>query len=152
MKLLSDATEYALRALVWMSQQQPGQHKVREIAEGTNSPPGYLIKSLQNLTRSGILTAQRGSNGGFTMVRPPEEVTVLDVINAVDPFNRLNTCPLGSGAGNDYLCPLHHRIDDAMASIEEGFSGVSIADLLPTSANNDRSCAALRVCGGLITP
>jgi Rrf2 family nitric oxide-sensitive transcriptional repressor len=130
MKLLSDASEYALRAVVWLAQ-RPGQaQKVREIAEGTRSAPGYLIRVLQGLARVGILSAARGSNGGFTLERDPATLTVLEVTHAIDPIERIVSCPLGLASHGTRLCPLHRRIDDAMASIESSFATTTIADLL----------------------
>ncbi len=86
MKILSDAGEYALRAVVWLAQ-HPGQRfKHREISSGTQAAPGYLIKALQALTKAGILSAQRGNTGGFLLERDPNELTVRDEINAVDPI------------------------------------------------------------------
>lgn len=130
MRLLSDASEYGLRAVVWLAR-HPGQaQKVREIAQGTRAAPGYLIKVLQALAKAGILSAQRGSSGGFRLQRHPDMVSVLDIINAIDPIERIHTCPLDLESHGDRLCPMHRRIDDAMASIERSFSESTIEDLL----------------------
>lgn len=130
MKLLTDAGEYGLRAVLSLAQ-RPGQPlKVREIAETTHAAPGYLVKVLQTLARAGILSAQRGSQGGFTLERDPETLTVLEVINAIDPIERIRTCPLGIEAHGQCLCPMHKRIDDALALIEQSFAASTIADLM----------------------
>jgi Rrf2 family protein len=147
MKLLSDATEYGLRAVVWLSRRPGESHKTRQIAEGTHAAPGYLIKVLQSLTRAGILSAQRGSHGGFTLVRDPAVLTVLEVINAVDPFERINSCPLGLAAHGEQLCPVHQKVDDAMAQIEQAFASSTIADLLSQPTSSHPLCAALTVEG-----
>ena len=73
MKLLSDASEYALRAVVWLAQRPGLPQKTREIAEGTHAAPGYLVKVLQSLAKAGILSAQRGSHGGFSLERDPRD-------------------------------------------------------------------------------
>lgn len=136
MKLLSEANEYAIRSVIWLAQ-RPGQlWKVREIAEGTHSALGYLVKVLQALARAGILSAQRGSNGGFTLLREPAELTIQEVINAVDPIERIHTCPLGLKEHGKRLCPMHKQVDDALASIEECFSNTSIQDLLDTPSRS----------------
>jgi len=147
MKLLSDATEYGLRAVVWLAQ-RPGQaQKVREIAEGTRSTPGYLIKVLQALAKVGILSAQRGSSGGFRLERDPAELSVLELINAIDPIERIRTCPLGLEAHGECLCPMHQRIDDAMAAIEQSFGDSTIADLLAEPSASHPLCDALTADG-----
>lgn len=143
MKLLSDATEYGLRAVVWLAQ-RPGQaQKVREIAEGTRATPGYLIKVLQALAKVGILSAQRGSSGGFRLERDPAELSVLEVINAIDPIERIRTCPLGLESHGECLCPMHRRIDDAMAAIEQSFGDSTIDDLLTEPSVSHPLCDAL---------
>lgn len=143
MKLLSDAAEYGLRAVVWLAQ-RPGQsQKTREIAEGTRSAQGYLVKVLQALAKAGILAGQRGSHGGFTLLRDPGSLTVLEVVNAVDPIERITTCPLGLEAHGSCLCPMHRRIDDAMAAIEESFRESTIEDLINEPTRSTPLCGAL---------
>ncbi len=130
MKLFSDASEYALRAVVWLAQ-YPGEHrKVKDIAIGTQAAAGYLIKVLQGLMKAGILTAQRGSNGGFALQRDPATLSVYEVVQAIDPIERIRTCPLGLSAHGKNLCPMHKRIDDAIASIEANFRQCTIQQLL----------------------
>lgn len=143
MKLLSEACEYALRAVVWLAQQPPGAYKVREIAAATHAAPGYLVKVLQMLARENVLSGQRGSQGGFTLVGNPAELTVLQIINAVDPIERIHTCPLGFKSHGTQLCPMHRRIDDAMAAIQESFSGSTIQDLITTKSKSKPLCNAL---------
>lgn len=63
MRLFNDATEYGLRAMVWMTNQPRGPHKLQAIAEAIGAAPCYLIKVLQLLTRAGIVSAHRGITG-----------------------------------------------------------------------------------------
>jgi Rrf2 family protein len=130
MKLLSDAAEYGLRAVVWLAETPTSSAKVREISEAVRAPAGYLIKVLQALAKAGIVTAQRGSSGGFRLERNPSQLTVLEVINAIDPMERIRTCPLGLKSHGEQLCSMHRQIDDAMASIEATFQRSTIMDLL----------------------
>lgn len=134
MKLLSDASEYALRGVVWLAQRKGQTFKLREIAEGTKAAPGYLIKVLQSLAKAEIISTQRGSSGGFSLIREPVSLSVLEIINAVDPIERIRTCPLGLKSHGTCLCPMHKRIDDAMAAIEATFHGSTVGDLLDSNA------------------
>lgn len=143
MKLLSDASEYALRAAVWLGQHPGETLKVREIAEGTQAPPGYLIKVLQGLAKAGILSAQRGTLGGFTLRRNPADLTVLEIINAIDPIERIHSCPLGIESHGPHLCPLHRRMDDAMLQIEQSFATLSIAQLINEPSRSRPLCPTL---------
>ncbi len=147
MKLLSDACEYGLRAVVWLSQCPDEPQKVKDIAEQIKAPAGYLIKVLQDLTKAGILSARRGSNGGFLMLSDPAKITPLDVINAIDPIERINTCPLGIAIHGSDLCQIHRRIDDAMGAIEESFQRLSIHEVIAKTVENNSFCNVLMSCG-----
>ncbi len=130
MKLLSDASEYALRAVIWLAQRPQSPQIVRDIAEETCAAPSYLIKILQRLTRAGILSAQRGIHGGFTLVRDASGLSVWEVIDAVDPIERIRQCPLGLKTHGRTLCPMHHRIDQAIATVEAAVRESTIRELL----------------------
>ena len=121
MKLLSEASEYALRAVVWCARYPDRTFKVREIAESTRAAPGYLAKVLQSLAKADILHAQRGSRGGFRLNRDPATLTALEVIQAVDPIERIQSCPLESNETGMLLCPLHKRIDEVVNALEKAF-------------------------------
>ncbi|MCC5830592.1 MAG: Rrf2 family transcriptional regulator [Phycisphaeraceae bacterium] len=148
MKLLSDAAEYALRAVIWMAREPSTPRKVRDIAQATHAASGYLVKVLQGLARAGILSARRGSQGGFTLRRDPAELTVLEVIQAIDPIERLRACPLGIEAHGACLCPMHQQIDDALAMIQQRFAQSTIRDLLDRHTTGQLRCAALMIDTG----
>lgn len=143
MKLLSDASEYGLRSIVWMAQRPDRTHKVREIAEDIHAAPGYLVKVLQALAKAQILSAQRGSQGGFRLERDPASLTFLEVINAIDPIERIRTCPLGLQQHGTSLCPMHRRIDNALASIEHTFGSLTIADMVGEIIQHNGRCQSL---------
>lgn len=148
MKLLSDASEYALKAVVWLAQRPGEPQKVRQIADATHSAAGYLVKVLQSLTRAGILSAQRGSQGGFTLERDPGGLSIFEVISSVDPIERIHHCPVGLSSHGDRLCPLHRHIDDAMASIQAGFEACTIGQLARTPSHSKPHCDAGAVKSG----
>ncbi len=140
MKLFSDAAEYGLRAVVWLADHPAQSWTVREIAAGTRSKPGYLVKVMQALARAGIVASQRGVGGGVSLAVDPGQVTILDVLNAVDPMARITTCPLRLKSHGTRLCSLHRRVDNAMAMIEAEFSQVTISDLLRDSNPSHPLC------------
>ena len=133
--MLSQTAEYALRATVWLAangQEGPVGHQ--RIAEETQVPASYLSKVLQGLAKSGIVTSRRGVGGGFTLAEDPAELSVLKVINAVDPIQRITGCPLGLKSHRHALCPMHARLDEAMQQVETAFGNSTIADIV-----NDKS-------------
>lgn len=128
--MFSQTVEYALRAAVFLAQDAPEPRTTRQIAKVTRVPLAYLSKVLQGLSRAGIVQSQRGIGGGVRLSRDPADLTILEVVQAVDPIRRIATCPLKLAAHGARLCPLHRRLDDALASIETAFESTTLADLL----------------------
>lgn len=139
--MISQTAEYALRAVVALAQQQGEALTSAQIADKTRVPPGYLSKVLQALARAGVVTSLRGVHGGFSLAHPAAELTVLQVIEAVDPIKRIRSCPLGLPAHGANLCPLHRRLDEAAASIEEALGSSTIGELLAEPSASTPLCA-----------
>ncbi len=128
--MFSHTAEYALRAMVCLASQGDRPYTTQQVAASTHVSPGYLAKILQQLARGGLVRAQRGIRGGVMLGRPPQAITLLEVITLVDPIRRLDTCPLGLPSHRHHLCPLHRQLDQAMASLEQHFANISLADLI----------------------
>lgn len=128
--MISPTAEYALRAIVAIAQADGLTAPTQRIAEITKVPPGYLPKVLQMLGRAGLVDSRRGLGGGFRLSRSATELTVLEVINAVDPVKRIEKCPLDIETHGVTLCPLHKRLDEAMEYVERSFASTTIAELL----------------------
>jgi Rrf2 family protein len=138
--LLSQTTEYALRAIVWLANTAPDPQTTGQIAKATKVPPGYLSKVLQSLGRNGLVTAQRGKHGGFLLTKLSGDISVLEVVNAVDPIRRIHECPLGLKSHGKVLCPLHRRLDDATRMVEKAFAETTIGELLNTPSPSRPLC------------
>ena len=128
--MISRTAEYALRAVIWLASHPEEAVGTRTISESVQIPTGYLSKVLQILARAGIVTSTPGRSGGFRLTSPPEQISVLDVINAVDPIERIHSCPLHLRTHAQTLCPLHKRLDNAMAQLEDAFAQSTVAELL----------------------
>jgi Rrf2 family nitric oxide-sensitive transcriptional repressor len=127
--MLSRTAEYALRAIVWLSSHPEASVTGQALAAATQVPPDYLAKVMHSLVLAGLVDAQRGKKGGFSLVSTPEEVTILDVINAVEPVRRFRSCPLGI-AGHESLCPLHRSLDNIAGQLEHAYGAIRLSDLL----------------------
>jgi Rrf2 family transcriptional regulator, nitric oxide-sensitive transcriptional repressor len=138
--MFSQTNEYALRVITYLALHPDKPAKNADIAETTHVPPGYLYKVLQTLDRAGLVHGQRGMHGGFVLARPAEEISVLDVISAVDPLPRVRMCPLHIEGHAVHLCALHKRIDLAFARVEEAFGKTSIAELLQDGTYSKPLC------------
>ena len=127
--MFSQTTEYALRAVVYLAAQGGAARTIQQIAAATRVPAHYLSKVMQNLRRADLVQSQRGLHGGFSLRVPTVELTVYDVVQAVDPIRRIEKCPLGI-KDHINLCPLHRRLDAAMDMVEQALRGSTIAELL----------------------
>ena len=147
--MFSQTVEYALRAVIYLADHSPVGRTTQQIAEVTKVPQAYLSKVLQSLSRNGVVRSQRGIGGGISLVKTPEELTILEVVNAVDPIQRIHTCPLGIKSHGNTLCPLHRRLDESIATMETAFNNSTLADILaepstsiPLCSNNEMTEAA----------
>ncbi len=127
--MLPQTVEYGLRAVVWLASCEAPQ-TTGKIAAATKVPVSYLFKVLQGLSQAGLVSSKRGVRGGYVLAREATEITILDVLDAFEPFRRIDRCPLGVGAHEGALCPLHRRLDAALAHMENAFRETSLADLL----------------------
>jgi len=140
--MISQTVEYALRAVAHLAAQSPQSCTTQQLAEVTQVPAAYLAKVLQNLTRSGIVKSQRGIGGGVSLATAPESLTILDVVNAVDPIQRILTCPLDLKTHTTTLCPLHRKLDSAMEEVENAFRSTTLAEVLGESGEPMPLCDA----------
>lgn len=141
--MISQTIEYALRAMAFLAMRdEPESVASQAIAGPMRIPPGYLSKVLRDLVLAGLVRSVRGPNGGFSLARAAASIRILDIVNAVDPIRRITTCPLGNPA-HLRLCPLHARLDRAIAHVEREFAETSLADILPRSSIAGHTCASL---------
>jgi Rrf2 family protein len=138
--MISQTVEYALRAMVYLAGEPDTSKTTQQIAEVTHVPPAYLSKVMQALSRGGLVHAQRGLHGGFTLSRKPEKTTIWEVMDAVDPFQRIQTCPLGLSAHRLRLCPLHKRLDDALGLVEGAFRSTTLAEIIAEPTTSKPLC------------
>ena len=142
--MFSQTVEYALRAVVHLAYEAPAARTTAQIAEATRVPRDYLAKILQGLSKKGIVSTQRGVGGGVSLAREPSELTILDVVNAVEPIERITTCPLGLKTHGVRLCPLHRRVDDALALVESAFGKTTLAEVLSEPSESVPLCEGPR--------
>lgn len=100
--------DYALRAMLYLAQLEPGQRAATsQIAEVQHIPPSFLAKIISQLSIAGLIHTSRGARGGVSLARTPAEISILEVVEAIDGPIALNECTHGAGScpfGED--CPL----------------------------------------------
>ena len=143
--MFSQTAEYALRAISLLAEHHPEPLKTGQVADAARIPKPYLVKVLQELSRAGIVQTRRGIGGGISLQKELEQVTMLDVINAVDPIQRIDKCPIGLAAHGTHLCPMHSRLDTALAEIERIFGETTLAEVLADGSSEKPNCKFPRV-------
>lgn len=126
-------TEYALRAAVFLSERYGEVQTASRVAESTKTPVHYASRVLQLLVESGLATSQRGPTGGFALSRKPTTITLLDVVQAIEPIQRILKCPLDLPEHEHELCPLHKAMDTVAADAESTLGAVTLADVMAQS-------------------
>ena len=92
---LTRGGEYALRAMSYLARRPVGEiSALHDVGAEQDIPESFLAKIFQSLVHSGLVVSQRGAHGGFSLARPPADITVRDVIEAVDGPIALNGCVL----------------------------------------------------------
>ncbi|TWU61855.1 MULTISPECIES: RrF2 family transcriptional regulator [Crateriforma] len=130
--MISKTAEYALRAVASMAG-CGAPVSADNLAKQTKVPRRYLTRVLQDLVAHDLVRSRPGPGGGYELTRPTDQLTILDVINIVDPIERIRRCPLGLATHHE-LCPLHAELDKAYAETEAAFSRVTIAALLESTS------------------
>jgi Rrf2 family protein len=106
---LSQTAEYALRAMAWLATESPERPvRARDMSRGTQIPTHYLSKILRRLVLAGVLESQKGQGGGFSLARPPGEISFRQILAALDAYPAQARCAFGWGdCDAEHPCPLH---------------------------------------------
>ncbi len=128
--MLSQTVEYALRAMVCLAQSPDELTPTPALASITKVPPNYLAKVLQVLAQADLIKGRRGVGGGYKLTRPANQISMFDVVDAIDTLKPIQTCPLGIEDHGESLCSLHKRLDSAVRMLIDQFEGVTLEDLI----------------------
>jgi Rrf2 family protein len=101
-------TDYAIRCILYLSG-RPGEiNMIDVIAREMQIPKSFLAKILQKLARASLVKSFRGVKGGFQLARLPEEISLLDVMEAIEGEVSMNVCALDQTlCGRSKTCPVH---------------------------------------------
>ena len=116
---ITRAADYAVRVMVHMASLPPGTRLQKSaLVELSDAPESFLSKVLQRMVAEGFITSWRGAGGGFELAKAPAEVSVLDVVEAVDGPIHLNLCvPGASGCERSLACAVHPVWVEARAEL-----------------------------------
>lgn len=129
--IYSRSAEYAIRAFVNLATVADGKFVMaKSIAEQSDIPAHFLAKILQQMARKGFLRSSKGPTGGFSLRRPASEITLIEVVEAVDGLSDYQRCISGMAECTDSTpCGLHDTWKGLRGRIMEYLEGTSIADV-----------------------
>ena len=115
---------------------------IREISGDLDLPSPFLAKILQQLAKHKILNSVKGPNGGFSLKKKPESITMLDIVKIIDGDNLFKNCLIHDGACNDVrksrkACPVHNDYSVLRSKIDGLFRNKTIADLASVADTSD---------------
>ncbi len=123
--------DYAVRAVLHLARNKETRTATSAIAEEQKIPPSFLAKIISQLSIAGLLHTSRGARGGVTLAREPREITLLEVIEAIDGPIQLNECVGESGScAFDENCPLRPVWCEAQEELVGRLKGTNFADML----------------------
>lgn len=127
----SRSTQYAIRAMAHLATLSAGEFvRTRDIARSTGVPLPFLSKITQALSRRGLVESLRGRGGGISLTRPPRQITLEDIVLAVDGIEVADTCVLGLPAcSDDTPCPVHHVWKKLRGEIRQSLHERTLEDL-----------------------
>jgi len=135
---LSAKSEYGLLALIDLaSSWDQGPVSVREIAERQSIPPKFLEQLFVSLRKAGLVKAMRGARGGFALDRHPSEISVLEVVEALEGPLKPTLCDGGSTCSRTQACAAATVWNRATAALRDVFDTTTLADLAGEQATID---------------
>jgi Rrf2 family transcriptional regulator, iron-sulfur cluster assembly transcription factor len=128
---LTRGGEYGVRGVLYLAQQKEETvSMLSAIAKAQDVPPRFLAKIFQALAKTGVVKSHRGAKGGFSLARPASEITIRDVIEAVEGPILLNICLAAPGeCSRDTMCPIHAVWEQAQEKMMGVLSQKNFADL-----------------------
>ncbi|MCK6604700.1 MAG: Rrf2 family transcriptional regulator [Ignavibacteriaceae bacterium] len=130
--IFSKATIYGIKSIVYVAKQQNGKDyvSIREIAEKLEIPFHFLTKILQKLTHAGIIVSSKGVKGGVRINKSLDEVSLRDLVGAIDNIEEIDRCVLGfSRCNSNDPCILHSYWLDPKTMINSMLSGKNLEEL-----------------------
>lgn len=129
--IFSKACEYGLRAMLYLALENPeGYVSIRTVSDELDISFQFLTKTLQKLNDADLVVSKRGPGGGVSLTRAPEEISLYEVVVAIDGTELFEECILGlPGCGEAEPCPLHDHWTEERSHVEEMFRNTNLSEV-----------------------
>ena len=140
---LAKTTGYVIAAMSLLEPPGGRPASLRDVAQRAGLPYAYLAKRVPRLVAAGLIASARGKHGGVRLARPPEEITLLQISEAVEAHQWLGRCLLGLVTCSDErACPVHVFWKEARQQIETTLRGTTLADVIAHGRRTALAAAA----------
>ena len=130
MQLLSQGAQYTISAIIALAREPMGKAvSAGDLARPLNCPAAYLSQTLARLVPHKIIDTRRGLNGGVYLLKKPEDIKLIDIVNAIDGNDFFEKCFLGiPGCGHIEPCPFHDTWATMRTEIQMWLQETTIKD------------------------
>lgn len=135
--MLSNSCRYGIRAVIYLASQprSAGMTGIKQISSDLDLPMPFLAKILQQLAKQKILISSKGPHGGFSLLKDPKKITLLDIVNTIDGRDVFTNCVMYSGTcqsveSKHKKCPLHDDYEKPRGELIALFTNRTIFDLV----------------------
>ena len=135
--------EYGLIAVDYLASLDGDLARARDLSEKMTLPAGIIAKVLQRLASAGIVVSEQGAHGGYRLARSLDEVSFLELSEAVDGAQHVSACSDESECDRRPYCSVSGPVANLDMQITELLSGISLGRLLRNKSIDDRKGAAV---------
>lgn len=138
--IYSKECEYAIRALTYLARHQQQRCLAKEIADAEGMPLYFLSKILQTLARQKLLSSAKGPNGGFQLLKAPEDISLFLIKKLIDGVDDLDECAVGLARCNSQVpCPLHDQFKPLREKIKRYLQETTLVEMAKALNRKKRS-------------
>ena len=129
--IFSSATEYAIRGVSELAARNAdGPVLLDELVAGTGLPRDFVAKIFQKLVRAGVLRSAKGRNGGFALAKAAHEITLMEIVEAVEGPQLMDACVVGLERCNDHMpCAQHDLYKPIRQRLKDYLRTTTLADM-----------------------
>jgi len=142
--MLSNSCRYGIRALIYLANRHPVKNNIgiKEISGDLGLPAPFLAKILQQLAKQKILSSTKGPNGGFSILKKPESITLLEIVKIIAGDELFTNCLIHDGTCAEVkhskkVCPAHDDYSVIRAELKKYFKYKTIAELSKNANNSE---------------
>lgn len=142
--MLSSSCRYGIRAVIYLASQPSsnGMTGIKQISKDLDLPSPFLAKILQQLAKQKILSSSKGPHGGFSLLKDPRKIALIDIVNTIDGYDTFTNCIMHNGSCEGVEkegkhCPLHEDYEKSRKDLIKLFSNRTIHELVIKSTNTE---------------